>query len=365
MTITLSNLLSIIVIPAISAAADRKASKKYWLWICTLVCVFCTGLLFFSTEGSLVYSGFLVVLSNCAFNSGVALNSAFLSELAKPDSVGKVSGIGWSLGYLGGIISLAVCLLIVVLGGQKGIAASSLVPYCMAFVALFYLVFALPMLTKVRERSLPQTASAVSKSLSESITGVCHTLKTEKQFFLFCLCGLFYQAGIAVVITLAAVYAELTMKFSQSETILLILLVNITAAAGAFCFGYIQDAIGHKKTLALTILLWIVMALIAGFTHSKGMFWVAANLAGIAMGSSQSAGRAVVSLFAKDGSLAQYYSAWNVAVWGANILGPITFGALTWISGGDQRLAILITSLYFVVGLVILFIVRFPASKVN
>ena len=139
-----------------------------------------------------------------------------------------------------------------------------------------------------------------------------------------CVCGLFYQAGIAVVITLSAVYAQLVMKFTTAQTITLILVVNITAAIGAFVFGYVQDRLGHKKTLALTILLWIVMGVMAAFSQGPVSFWIAANIAAIA----------------------------------------ITYGTVTWLTSGDQRTAILVTTLFFVIGLLILRRVHLPSKTV-
>lgn len=365
LAVTLSNLFSIFVVPAIGALADAKGDKRFWLAVTTWVCVISTAALFFTGKGTIVLAGILIIISNTAFNAGVALNSAFLPELAKPDSLGKVSGWGWSFGYLGGIVSLALCLAVVFLSKDKGYGAERYVPYCMVLTAFLFLVVAQPMLLFVKERAKPS-----GKSLSGSIGKLFldskanfQFLKQEKDFLKFCLCGVLYQAGIAVVITLSAVYAELEMKFTTSETISLILIVNFTAALGAFAFGYLQDLMGHKRTLALTILLWIVMALLAAVSTDKITFWIAANLAGIAMGSSQSAGRAIVAVFAPSGSTARYYSAWNVAVWLANILGPITYGAVTWMTQGNQRIAISVISLYFIFGLLVLWKIKLPTQS--
>ena len=131
-------------------------------------------------------------------------------------------------------------------------------------------------------------------------------------------------------------------------------MVNITAAIGAFAFGYLQDAIGHVRSLALTLVGWIVMVLIAGFSHSSFSFWIAANLAGLCMGSSQAAGRAVVGYLAPPARLAEFFGLWGLAVKAASIFGPLTYGAVTWIFAGNHRLGIFATGLYFVIGLALL-----------
>jgi UMF1 family MFS transporter len=170
----------------------------------------------------------------------------------------------------------------------------------------------------------------------------------------FLLCILFYQAGITAVISLAAIYAEQAMKFTTQQTITLILVVNITAAAGAFGFGYLQDAIGHVRAVALTLVGWIVMVALAGLSESAAMFWVAANLAGLCMGSSQAAGRAIVGYLAPPARLAEFFGLWGLAVKAASIFGPITYGAVTWAFPGNHRLGIFVTGIYFVIGLLLL-----------
>jgi UMF1 family MFS transporter len=144
------------------------------------------------------------------------------------------------------------------------------------------------------------------------------------------------------------------MNFETAQTMTLILAVNVTAAIGAFLFGYVQDAIGHKPALALTIVGWIAMVLIAGLTSGVAWFWLAASIAGLCMGSSQSAGRAMVGVFAPAHRRAEFYSLWNVALWLSAVIGPLTYGLVTWLTGNNHRLAILTTGLYFAASLLVL-----------
>lgn len=168
------------------------------------------------------------------------------------------------------------------------------------------------------------------------------------------LCMTCYQAGISVVIALAAVYAEQQMGFSQTDTMMLVFTVNIAAAVGAFGFGSLQDRIGHRLALAMTLVGWVAMTLIAGLGESRAQFWVAAVLAGLCIGASQSCGRAMVGLLAPAPRLAEFYGLWSLAVRLAAVIGPITYGAVTWMSGGNHRLAILGTGLFFVAALAVL-----------
>jgi UMF1 family MFS transporter len=163
-----------------------------------------------------------------------------------------------------------------------------------------------------------------------------------RDLLLVFLCGVCYQAGVATVIALAAIYAEQVMGFKTRDTIMLILVVNVTAAIGAFGFGYAQDRVGKVVALRMTIVGWIAMTVVAYFSRTPGMFWVAANLAGFCMGSSQSAGRALVAYLSPEGRSAEFFGLWGVAVRLAAILGPLTYGIVTWVTGGNHRLAILL-----------------------
>jgi UMF1 family MFS transporter len=181
-----------------------------------------------------------------------------------------------------------------------------------------------------------------------------HRTRQYKDLGRFLLCILFYQAGVSAVVALAAIYAEQAMKFNTQQTIELILVVNVTAAVGAFGFGYLQDAIGHVRAIALTLVGWIVMVFLAFVSTNELMFWIAANLAGLCMGSSQAAGRALVGYLAPPARLAEFFGLWGFAVKAASIFGPLTYGAVTWIFAGNHRLGILAVGAYFVVGLILL-----------
>jgi UMF1 family MFS transporter len=157
-----------------------------------------------------------------------------------------------------------------------------------------------------------------------------------------------------VTITLAAIYAEQVIGFQKQETMVLIFVLNIAAALGAFAFGHWQDRVGHKLALGVTLIGWMVTCVIAAMTTTKGGFWYAAAIAGICMGSSQSAGRALAGLFAPPSQLAEFYGLWTFAVRLASIVGPLTYGAITWATGGNQRMAIATTTLMFAVGWVLL-----------
>ena len=167
-------------------------------------------------------------------------------------------------------------------------------------------------------------------------------------------CAVAYQAGIAVVVALAAVYAEQVLGFQQTQTMMLVFLVNIASAIAAFGFGYFQARVGHRMALATTLVGWIVMTALAYLATTATLFWVAAVVAGLCMGSSQSAGRALAGLFAPAAQRAEFFGLWTFATRLSAIVGPVTYGWITWVTSGDHRTAILSTGAFFVLGLLLL-----------
>jgi UMF1 family MFS transporter len=356
-----SNIAVMFSMPVIGAWADLHAAKKRLLAISTIGCVAATAALATCGRGDVALAMIVVAVSNYFFSVGEALAAAFLPELARHETLGKVSGWAWSFGFFGGMLSLGLCLAWVLSAQARGESAEQFVPVTMLIVAAVFAVAALPTFLILRERGRAQTRSdqrsAQAAKSAGALSQVRSTLQQARQFQDFwrlMWCGTAYFAGISVVIALAAVYAEEAMGFKQQDTMMLIFLVNIAAALGAFAFGYAQDRIGHKRALSITLLGWILMVLIAAFTTSVSMFWLAAVIAGLCMGSSQSCGRAMVGYLTPASQLAEFFGLWALATRLSAVIGPVVYGLVTWFTGGNHRLAILVTGGFFVIGLVLL-----------
>ena len=358
--IAISNAVSMLTMPVIGLLADARAQKKRWLLVATAMCVLGTFGLMGTGPGTVVLATFMIMLSNFGYNVGESLCSAFLPEIAREESVGKVSGWGWSMGYCGGLVTLLLAIARTSWSMKAGYSTDLLVDGTLFITAAVYALAATPIFLFLKERSTPRmkennsNLKALFVSSFEEIRHTLGSLKVYQDFARLALCGFFYQAGVSVVITLSAVYATAVMGFTTEDILIMVCAVNVTAAVGAFGFGYLQDRIGHKTALAITLAVWLLMVLCAYFATERWMFWVAANLAGIAMGSSQSAGRAMVAVFAPESRLAEFYSFWNMMLWLSAIVGPLTYGLMTAIFHNNHRLAILVTGLFFVVALLVL-----------
>lgn len=355
--LSLSNVMVMLTMPSLGAYADLRAAKKRLLMMATIGCVLATAALGLVQPNAVVLALTLIVISNVFFAYGESLAASFLPELARPEALGKVSGWGWSFGYFGGMLALGISLAYVLWAQGQGLPASQFVPVTMLITAAVYGSAAMVTFLWLRERGQSRLDTAAGGGLRAALRQLWQTFSHARQYqdFMWLLaCTVFYQAGVAVAIALAAIYAEQVIGFKQQETMVLIFVLNVAAAVGAFGFGYLQDRTGHKLALGLTLLGWIATCTVAALASSKEQFWWAAAIAGLCMGSSQSAGRAMAGMFAPRQQLAEFYGLWSFAVRLASVIGPISYGALTWASGGDQRTAIMATSGLFVLGLILL-----------
>ena len=362
-----SNAVVMLLMPAIGAWADAHARKKRLLMLATAGCVLATAALALAQPGMVALAVGLIIVSNIFYSFGESLTASFLPELARPEAMGRVSGLGWGLGYLGGMLTLGLCLAYVLWAQQRGEPAARFVPVTMLLTAVMYGLPALVTFALLREHARPPVAGTrAAVTVGDALRHLRQTYRQAAHLpDLRLLLGstVCYQAGVAVAIALAAIYAEQVIGFAPQETMVLILVLNLAAALGALVFGYVQDRIGHRLALSLTLVGWIAVCVIAALAQDKAQFWVAATIAGLCMGSSQSAGRAMVGLFVPRQQLAEFFGLWTTATRIASIVGPISYGLITWLAGGNQRIAIVACSAFFVAGLLFMWPMRVQRGR--
>lgn len=357
LSIAAANLIVLLAGPVIGAIADVRASKKVFLLFSALLCVVSTALLAITGPEQLHLAVVLLVLSAVAFALGENLIAAFLPEIAQQQDMGRISGYGWSLGYFGGLLTLAICLAYVNWAKGQALAATHYVPVTLVITAVVFAVTAMPTFLWLRERAVPRARTAAVSYLREGTSQVLKTLRHAvalQDLFRFLACLVLFQAGVATVVVVAAIYAQEVMGFDSSQLIMLIMVVNLTAAAGAFAFGYAQDRWGSVRSLTVALLVWIAAIGVAYFTTTEAHLWLAGNLIGLAMGATQAGGRALIGRLTPESRNAEIFGLWGLANRAAAILGPVSYGLIIEVSGGDYRLALLSTLAFFVGGLVLL-----------
>lgn len=372
LVIGFANGLVLLTAPIVGAIADYSAAKKRFLAVTTVGCVVFTALLALLGPRDVILAGVFVVMASVMFYSGENLIAAFLPEISPPEKMGRISAFGWTLGYISGLLILGLCLAYVSYAETRLQTAQQYVPVTMLIVAACFGLASLPTFLWVREAAKPQHSGAPVNYLRIGYARLHSTWQHARHYrdlFRSLLCLMIFYCGINTVVILAAVYANEVMGFSTQDAIMLILVVNITAAVGAFVFGWVEDIIGSLTTIKLTLLIWVIAMIMAYFTEQRGGFWIVANLIGLALGSSQSAGRAIVGLFSPAARSGEFFGLWGLATKLSAIIGPISYGLITRLSDGDHRLALISTCVFFIAGFLLLFTVdeqrgRAAAAKV-
>ena len=347
-TLSLSQLVVILFSPFVGAIADMKACKKGFLMIATIVCSVATASLYFVGAGEIAAAIGLVALANLAFSFSENLCSGFLPEISTPETAGKISGYGWSFGYFGGLLSLVLALMIFKSGEGRA-------PWTFLMTGAFFMIAALPTLLLLKERAKPQPLPAGESlwkvGLKENLSSL-KSIKDGGPLGKFFIALTLFTAGLMSVVAFASIYATKVIGMQQTEVIGLFVVLQLAGVAGAFGFGFLQDKKGPKPALLIALVLWIIVCVGGSFCRSKTEFYILGALAGVAMGSLQSAGRAVVATFTPEGKSGEYFGYWGFFTKLAAVVGPPVFGMTASFFG--ERVAIFVNSGFFVAGLLVL-----------
>ncbi|MCF7858038.1 MAG: MFS transporter [Candidatus Cloacimonetes bacterium] len=342
--ISISMLMVAVSAPVFGAVADySRAKKKFLFYNCYLTVIF-TALLFFVKSGDIVKGMIFFIIANFAFNSGNVFYNALLPDVAPRDEMGKVSGWGWAVGYIGGLLALLLILPLVNNNWTRLVFPT---------VAFFFGFFAIPTFVLLKEIQKPSKRTNYFKTAFKRIKRSTRNIKDFRELLKFIISYLIYNDGIIIVISFAAIYGATRFGMDTKQLITYFVIANITSMAGALLFGYIFDKIGAKKTISITLFIWLIVVLGAFFCRNVKEFYLVGMLAGMAIGSSQSSSRAMLALLTPDNKMAEFFGFYSVTGRIASILGPLVYGEVSRITG-DQKWAILSVSLFFIAGIIVL-----------
>ena len=350
---SLSMLLIGLVSPFLGAVADLTGQKKRFLLGFTLLCVVPTGALALVHPGEVMLGLTLYVIANIGFNGCLTFYNAFLREVAPEEEMGRISGYGWALGYMGGLATLALCYPLI----SGGFAPDNLPKFRMSFLvtAAFFLVFSIPTFLWLRERAPRRTIHPLPllRMGMARIRDTLRHLRSYPDLLRFFVAYVLYNDGTSTVIAFASIFAAGVLGFTPKELMIYFILTQFTSAAGAWLMGPVTDRIGAKRTIALTLIVWIGVVLWASVVQEKGTFYLVGLTAGLVIGSNQAASRALLALFTPSARAAEFFGFFSLTEKFSAILGPLVYGEIArWT--GSQRVAVLSVAAFFLVGLVLL-----------
>ena len=346
---SVSMLVAALISPVLGAVADYTSTKKRFLTFFSLVCILATSLLYFVGPGDVVLGLALLIVANIGFEAGLIFYDSFLPEITKPKNFGRVSGYGYAMGYLGSLSSLLILMPLI----QMEMISESF-----PVAALFFFIFALPTLILLKEHKKEKPSG--ESYFTIGVTRVIFTIKHLKQYrnlAIFLLSFFFFIEGVNTIIYFAGIYATTTLGFTKGELIIFFMSVQGTAILGSVVFGIISDTIGHKKSLMITLFIWIFTVALAFWITEKSYFYVVGFLAGGAMGSSQSISRALMSQLTPPDKKTEFFGFYSFFGKSSAILGPLVFGLIS-SATGSQRYAILSLLFFFVAGIIVLAFIK-------
>lgn len=372
--VAISTALAILLAPFAGVLCDYSGRKKKYLAWCTIFSIIGTGGLSIVNPGNVYLGLTFLVMSNTAWMLSESFIASFLPELSTKDNMGKVSGIGWGIGYIGGLLSLLLMFqIITVTFAEAPLQFIEQNQQAMIAIALFYLLGALPTFLLVKERALPRpgfehaTLGMLMKAAALRLMKMRELIREYPILFRFFLAFMVYSAGIAVVVKFFGIYAQDEIGISGQALVLIGATLQLSAMFGAVGFGFIEDVIGSKKTILVSLLWWIFgimgiyslepLVALTGIEAGK-LFVLMAFIAGSALGATQSASRALVGQLAKPKDSALLFGLWGTFGRLAIILG-MTFGPISDMLG--RHTALLFILVYFIVGAIML--LQIPIQK--
>jgi len=366
LALSTSYLMVVICSPIAGAIMDFTASKKRFLFASYLLTVVATAALYFVAPGYALLGVLLLIVSNFGYSIGEAFIASFLPDLGPPEDLGKISGFGWALGYIGGMVSAVFVLLVL---GEVSAENFERIRWVGPWAAAFFLFAAIPTFIWVRERGTPQQLPPGSGYVAMGISRVRGTLRgleRHKDLAVLLASMFFAMNGIYIIITYAFIYGAQVVGWDPGVRTLMFVIVQITAAAGALGFGFIQDRLGAKRTYQITLVMWMVAIALIYLTPALGdglsrafgrtieaqhVFLVVGSVAGLSLGSCQSATRTLVGLFSPLSRTAEFFGFWGLSLKLAGVVGLLSIGLLQAALG--LHTAVLFCILLFAVALFI------------
>jgi UMF1 family MFS transporter len=356
--VTVTAIAVALLSPGLGALADRGGFRKLFLGIATATCIAGSIALYFVRPGAAVLALFWFVVANVAFEMGMVFYNAFLPDIAPPERVGRISGYGWALGYAGGLAALVVALVALVqpetpwfgFSTEEGenIRASNLL------VAGWLGLFSLPLFVFVREdRSHVSRRGGVLRDTYRQLAGTFAEIRRYRQIVRFLFARLLFNDGLITIFAFGGIYAAGTFGFAFEEILVFGIVLNVTAGLGAFAMGFLDDRLGGRRTLEVSLWGLLLAATLAVLAPNKTVFWAAGILVGIFSGPNQSASRSLMARFVPPESENEFFGFFAFSGKATAFLGPFLLGVLT-SAFGTQRAGVAVVVALLLAGYVLL-----------
>jgi len=357
-TTSLSALLVALLGPILGAIADFKGNKKKFLAVFVGLGVTATALLYFVKTGDWLLASILYIFGNMGFSGSLVYYDALLPHIANADEIDQVSSKGFAMGYIGGGLLLAINMVMIMFGETvfPGIDPTLMARLCFVSVAIWWLVFSLPIFRHVSEP--PRRIQEGEEDLNPirvSFRRLGQTFKEIKNYrdlFTFLVAFFLYANGIGTIITMATIYGA-EIGIGQTTLIGTLLMVQFVAAPFAIGFGALAKKIGTKKSIYISIIIYSVIAVAGYFMSVPWHFWALGFAVATVQGGSQALSRSLIGRMMPKSKSAEFYGFFSVFEKFSSIAGPFLFGIVSTLMG-ESRLSIVSLVVFFIAGIIVL-----------
>ena len=361
----ISMIISSFLAPVFGAIADTSRSKNKFLTFLTLACISFSFLLFFLKEGMVGQAVILFIISNIFYQTSMMFYNSFLPQLSSKKNTGIISGFGFSVGYLGGLLILILVYPFV----RGGLDPSNLLNIRITFIitSIFFLIFSLPSFILLKDSPASRIIKIKTSYISYGFKKLANTLrniKKHKDLTKFLISYFLFSNAFSVMALYVAIYAKNTLNFGLLEIIVLFMLGNIPTIISSIFFGWLTDKIGPKLTITITLIMWIVIIILVTAFNIRAVFYIGWILAAISTGSTLIASRSLMTFLIPRDSEAEYFGFYSISGKVSSIIGPVAFGVISFITK-NQRIALLSTLFFLISGLIVLQFVKVTSYRLK
>lgn len=324
LSLTIAMLVVAVISPFLGAIADYSRKKKLFLFVMTSIAVVFTGLLFLVEQGDVLLGMVLFIIAEIGYRSGQVFYNALLVDIADPEEYGRVSGNGWAIGTLGGIICLVIVLVLI----QNNPGETIIVRASLVLTAVYFAIFSIPAFLMIKEKSPSQDKGGQSyvKIAWERLGVTIKSVRDFKEFIKFMVALLIYNDGIIAALNFAAIIGLVLFGVTDQELIIFVIVVQVTGVIGAYVYALIGERLGFKNSLVQSLALMLLAVAGMMFITSTTGFYIVGALAGFAIAGVQSVSRTMVSIFAPNGKSAEFYGFFALAGRTSSVIGPGVMG---------------------------------------
>ena len=368
--VTLTALLAAFLSPVLGALADHGNARKTFLLISTVIGTAGSAMLWFVRPGQVYQALLWFILSNLAFEIGMVFYNAFLPDISNEKTIGRISGIGWGVGYLGGLLAMFVAMVGFINPeipwfGVSRESGANIRATCI-LVALWYGLFSIPLFVLVKSNpGNPKKNSgkaAIVRAAFADLKDTFKDIRSYREIVKLLIARMIYNDGLVTIFAFGGIYAAGTFGFPFKEIMIFGIVLNVAAGTGALIMGIFDDKLGGKTTIQISNIILTLAVVLAVCAPGKKMFWAAGVLVGFFAGPNQSASRSLLGRFVPREKENQFFGFFVFSGKLTAFFGPLFLGILTQIFN-SQRVGVAVVAVFFVIGFLILSKVDEQAGK--